>query len=110
MRYRVIPEHDRRDPIRLMCRALAVSPAGYYAWRTRPASARAAANQALLTELRQLHHDSRRTYGSPRMWRELVERGRTVKGHSNFPSDGHRKFPTLVKWSWRLLRLAPSRL
>ena len=33
MRYRVIQEHDRRYPIRLMCRALAVSPAGYYAWR-----------------------------------------------------------------------------
>jgi hypothetical protein len=28
MRYRVIQEHDRRYPIRLMCRALAVSPAG----------------------------------------------------------------------------------
>ncbi len=69
MRYRVIQEYDRRYPIRLMCRALAVSPAGYYAWRTRPASARAAANQRLLTELRQLHHESRQTYGSPRMWR-----------------------------------------
>jgi len=51
MRYRVIQEHDRRYPIRLMCRALAVSPAGYDAWRTRPASARAAAVQRQL-ELR----------------------------------------------------------
>ena len=33
MRYRAIQEHDRRYPIRLMCRALAVSAAGYYAWR-----------------------------------------------------------------------------
>jgi hypothetical protein len=33
MRYRVIQEYDRRYPIRLMCRALAVSSAGYYAWR-----------------------------------------------------------------------------
>lgn len=81
MRYRVIQEYDRRYPIRLMCRALAVSPAGYYAWRTRPASARAAANQSLLTELRQLHHESRQTYGSPRLWRELVERGRIVGRH-----------------------------
>ena len=31
MRYRVIREHDRRYPIRLMCRALAVSAAGYCA-------------------------------------------------------------------------------
>lgn len=89
MRYRVIQEHDRRYPIRLMCRALAVSAAGYYAWRTRPASTRAAANQALLSELRQLHHDSRQTSGSPRMWRELVERGRTVSGHSIIPRCGH---------------------
>jgi hypothetical protein len=29
MRYRAIQEHDRRYPIRLMCRALAVSAAGY---------------------------------------------------------------------------------
>ena len=28
MRYRAIQEHDRRDPIRLMCRTLTVSPAG----------------------------------------------------------------------------------
>jgi hypothetical protein len=73
MRCRVIQEHDRRYPIRLMCRALAVSPAEYCAWRTRPVSVRSAANQILLTELRQLHHESRQTYGSPRMWRVLVE-------------------------------------
>ncbi|MEO8340129.1 MAG: hypothetical protein ABI604_10495 [Nitrospirota bacterium] len=35
MRYRAIQEHNLRDPIRLMCRTLAVSAAGYYAWRAR---------------------------------------------------------------------------
>ena len=45
MRYRVIQEHDRRYPVRLMCRALAVPSAGYYDWRIRPESTRAVANR-----------------------------------------------------------------
>lgn len=100
MRYRVIPEHDRRYPIRLMCRALAVSPAGYYAWRTRPASARSAANQALLTELRHLHQESRQTYGSPRIWQALVHLGRQVGRHRVarlMRYDGLRA-KTVTKW------------
>ena len=81
MRYRVIQAHDRRDPLRLMCRALGVSPAGYDAWRARPASARAAANRELLTEIRLLPRDSRQTYGSPRLWQALVRQGRQVGQH-----------------------------
>ena len=67
MRYRAIQEHDRRYPIRLMCRALAVAPAGYYAWRGRPESRRAAARRTLLATIRVLHQDSRQTYGYQRL-------------------------------------------
>jgi putative transposase len=81
MRYRVIQEHDRRYPIRLMCRALAVSPAGYYAWRVRPESRRSTANRALLMEIRMIHQDSRQIYGSPSIWDALVRRGQRVGEH-----------------------------
>jgi transposase InsO family protein len=81
MRYRVIQEHDRRYPIRLMCRALAVSPAGYYAWRGRPESRRAAANRTLLVTIRALHQDSRQTYGSPSIWRAFRKQGHRVGEH-----------------------------
>ena len=47
MRYRAIQEHDRRDPIRLMCRALTGSPAGYYAWAGLPESDRSVHNRDL---------------------------------------------------------------
>lgn len=81
MRYRAIQEHDRRYPIRLMCRALAVSPAGYYARRGRPESRRSVANRALLTDLRAIHQESRQTYGSPRIWQTLVQQGQVVGEH-----------------------------
>ncbi|MDC8451088.1 MAG: hypothetical protein LV473_22465, partial [Nitrospira sp.] len=41
--------------------------------------------------------------------RVMHKKSPIVKGHPNFPSYGHRKFPTLVKRSLRLLRVAPSR-
>lgn len=100
MRYRVIRAYDRRYPIRLMCRTLAVSPAGFYAWRVRPESARAAANRALLTELRQLHQDSRQTYGSPRMWQALVRQGRQVGQHrvARLMRHAGLRAKTVKKW------------
>ena len=78
MRYRAIKDHADRFPIRLMCRALKVSSAGYYAWHERPESARASANRGLLTEIRAIHQESRRTYGSPSIWHALRSRGRCV--------------------------------
>jgi hypothetical protein len=86
MRYRAIQEHDRRYPIRLMCRALAVSPAGYYAWRGRPESQRSAANRALLTDIRVIHQESRQTYGSPSIWHALVRRAAS-RPASRGPAD-----------------------
>ena len=67
MRYRAIQEHDRRVAIRLMCRALAVSAAGYYAWRTRHENPRSVRTRALLSAIRVLHRELRETCGSPRI-------------------------------------------
>jgi transposase InsO family protein len=81
MRYRVIREHDRRYPIRLMCRALAVSAAGYYAWRSRHESARSIQTGTLLSAIRVLYQESRETYGSPRIWDALVKQGHRIGEH-----------------------------
>lgn len=58
-----------------ICRTLEVSRSGYYAWRGRRPSRRAREDEGLLETLTALHRHSRRTYGSPRMTRELRERG-----------------------------------
>jgi putative transposase len=81
MRYCAIQEHDRRYPIRLMCRALAVSPAGYYAWRSRPESHRAVSAHTLLSAIRVIHQESRETYGSPSIWDALLKQGHGVGEH-----------------------------
>jgi putative transposase len=75
MRYTFIEGHRGQFKVVRMCRVLAVSKAGYYAWRERPQSARDAANEQLGLAMRVIHTESDRTYGSPRMHRELTEQG-----------------------------------
>ena len=58
-------------PVRLACRVLGVSAAGYYDWRHRPASVRATADAALTVTIGEIHTASRGTYGAPRVHAEL---------------------------------------
>ena len=58
-------------PIRILCRALKVSSAGYYAWRQRPPSLRAQHNLRLAVLIRAAHERSRKIYGSPRVHAKL---------------------------------------
>lgn len=67
--------HQAQHRVATMCRVLGVSPSGYYAWRKRPASARAQADQRLLRQIRTAHAASRGTYGVPRIHAELREQG-----------------------------------
>jgi putative transposase len=64
--------------VRLMCRCLKVSPSGYYAWRDRPASARAQDNARLLKRIREIHDDSKGAIGAPRMQEDLAAEGETA--------------------------------
>ena len=58
-----------------MCRVLAVSASGYYAWLKRPLSARARADAELMSRLTAIHQFSRGTYGAPRIHEELSAAG-----------------------------------
>jgi putative transposase len=65
-------------PIAAMARALGVSETGYHAWRRRPPSVRAMADEALLRRIRTVHAVSRGTYGAPRVHAELRAEGRSL--------------------------------
>jgi transposase InsO family protein len=64
-----------------MCRVLQVTRGGYYAWRRRPESIRTQRNRALHKEIHLAHTASRGTYGSPRIYRQLVAQGHAVGRH-----------------------------
>ena len=59
----------------LMCEQLGVSTSGYYAWKHRGPSQRARQDDVLVAEIKQVHLESRGTYGSPRVLDDLKERG-----------------------------------
>jgi putative transposase len=63
-----------------LCRLFGVTRAGFYAWRMRPASARARQDRGLLEEMRAIFERSGGTYGSPRIQRALTARGHRVSG------------------------------
>jgi len=58
-----------------LCCALGVSPSGYWAWRRRAPSRRAAANAQLQRQIVTIHRASRATYGAPRILAELRAQG-----------------------------------
>jgi putative transposase len=68
-------EYRHEFPLAVMCRVLEVSRSGYYAWLGREESRRARANRGLLVKIRAAHKRSRKTYGSPRVCRELRAAG-----------------------------------
>lgn len=69
--------HESQYSVKRMCQMLDVSRSGYYAWRNRPDSQRAQANDRLLVRIREEYQLSRKTYGSPRIHTALRKKGVT---------------------------------
>lgn len=58
-----------------LCRTLGVSRAGFYAARGRPPCRRALEDERIVEAIREIHADSRGTYGAPRVHAMLARRG-----------------------------------
>jgi len=80
-RYRFIFAEKAHYPITILCRVLDVGRSGYYAWARRGVSARAHADEALAAQIAQIHEESRRTYGMPRVRAALRARGVRCGSH-----------------------------
>lgn len=65
-------------PIEKMCQILKVSTSSYYYWLKKPVSKRKIENLRLTRLIKEIHINSRKTYGSPRITTELRMRGYQV--------------------------------
>jgi putative transposase len=80
MKFAWIRDHCGEFEVRRMCRVLAVSKAGFYAWARRSSTLSDAKRrrERLRVAIRQVHIEHRSVYGSPRVHAVLQSRGERV--------------------------------
>ena len=78
MRYAFVARHRPIWAVSRMCRLLRVSRSGFHEWHERAPSARAIEGERITARIRSFHLLSNRSYGSPRIWRDLREAGETI--------------------------------
>jgi transposase InsO family protein len=103
-----------------MCQAFEVSPSGYYDWRRRQSASgrRAQQDQKLKEQVLQIHRNSRKTYGSPRICASLREGGqrhgrnriRRLMREQNISGRQKRRFRVRTTDSNHDQPVAPNRL
>jgi putative transposase len=75
MKYLFISDHREIFRVGRMCNVLDVSRSGYYSWLNRPESLRKKQNGKLAAQIKVIHGQKRKIYGSPRIHRELKDKG-----------------------------------
>ena len=75
MRFAFVAKHRGIWPISWICEALGVSRSGFHAWLKRGPSARSKSDEKLGAKVRASFVASDRTYGSRRVWHDLLAEG-----------------------------------
>ena len=81
MKFGFIARHRAVWPVQVLCEVLEVSRSGFYEWLGRRPSGRSVANERLLGLIRQSFESSDRTYGSRRVWRDVLGWGESCGIH-----------------------------
>jgi putative transposase len=75
VRYQFIQREQELFSLSALCRVMEVGRGGYYAWRKREPSQRQQANLYLTEKIKRVFKESKKTYGSPRVYVDLKEQG-----------------------------------
>lgn len=74
-------DHGKEFRVQGLCRVLGVSRSGFYRWRQHPEGSRAREDRRLLVQIRTVHEQSQRRYGSPRVYQALRRQGELCGKH-----------------------------
>ena len=74
MKFAYIRDHREVFDVGVMCAVFGVTPAGFYAWTSRPDSPRTVRARELAEQIRVVHHEVKGVYGSLKITRELHHR------------------------------------
>jgi len=105
-------------PVQALCQLLEVPRSGYYQWRKGRSGPRAKANERLLKHIQKAFAQSRQTYGSPRLTRQLRRQkitcsqnrvARLMRRH-HIRAKSKRPFRPRTTDSRHLDRIAPNRV
>ncbi|QTQ34525.1 Transposase [Aromatoleum petrolei] len=75
MKFGFVAKHRAVWPVRVLCEVLGISRSGFYEWFSRRPSPRTRANEKLTGLIRQSFEASDRTYGSRRVWHDVLAWG-----------------------------------
>jgi len=89
VKFRFVQEYRETFRVGMMCKVLKVSRSGYYTWRKRQPSKRELEDQRLTERIREIHEESRETYGAPRIHRVLRMENTRV---------GRKRVARLMRW------------
>jgi putative transposase len=81
MRFAFVAKHRSIWPVAWVCTALDVSTSGFHDWLNRRPAKRTLENETLLDLIRRSFHDSDRTYGARRVWKDVLTEGMSCGLH-----------------------------
>lgn len=81
MRYVFVREEAKNHSVEILCEMLEVSRSGYYAFCTRPLSAREKSDQRLLPMIKKIFDENRKSYGYRRVTQALKSFGENCGRH-----------------------------
>ena len=75
MKYLFMDQYGSAFRVKKMCRVFNITRSAYYGWKRRPMSSRKKRDNELMDHIRKAYTLGRKTYGSPRVTKELRSQG-----------------------------------